>query len=263
MPTRSDPWPNGTPCWVDVSVPDVEAAKSFYGPVLGWPEFVDTGEDFGHYNIATVNGQSVAAIGPLQYDGQTSSWTVYIASDDVDGSAKLIADNGGTVVAPPMDIPGSGRMLIAQDPQGAAFGVWQSAGMHGSGLYMEPGALAWTDVRTSDPDGARAFYSAVFDYRFEPMDGAPEDYQLIRFDGARDGEAVGGIGGFMGGPEGGGQPHWLSYFSVADADASAAAATAGGGSLQGEPMDTPFGRMIGITDPFGATFFVVGAPPSA
>ncbi len=262
MPTRSDPWPNGTPCWVDVSVPDLEAAKAFYGAVLGWSSFADTGEDFGHYTLCQADGHTVAAIGPLQFEGQPSSWTVYVASDDANGTAKLITDNGGTVLVAPMEVPGSGTMVVAQDPQGAAFGVWQAAGMNGAEAYMEPGSLAWTDVRSSDPDGAHAFYSAVFGYRFEPMEGAPEDYQLIHFTGARDSEPVGGIGGMMGAPEGT-PSHWVSYFSVADADASAAAATEGGGSLPGEPMDTPFGRMVPITDPFGATFFAVGPPPSA
>lgn len=261
MPTRTDPWPAGTPCWADISVPDLDAAKEFYGAVLGWSSFVDSGEEFGNYTICQVDGRAAAAIGPLQYEGQSSAWTVYVASDDADATVKLITDHGGKLMAEPMDIPGSGRMAIAQDPQGAAFGVWQSAGMHGAAIYMEPGALAWTDVRSSDPDAGRAFYSAVFGYRFNPMEGAPADYTTIHFDGARADEPVGGIGGMMGAPDGT-SPHWVSYFSIADADAAAAAARQGGGTVLDE-RDTPFGRMIAITDPFGATFFAVGPPPSA
>ncbi|MGH3923304.1 MAG: VOC family protein, partial [Pseudonocardiaceae bacterium] len=48
MPTRTNPWPTGTPCWVDLSVPDLAAAKEFYGAVFGW-SFVDSGAEFGHY----------------------------------------------------------------------------------------------------------------------------------------------------------------------------------------------------------------------
>ena len=55
MPIRSDPWPAGTPCWVDLGAADVAASTEFYGAVLGWT-FVDTGEEFGHYNIGQVNG---------------------------------------------------------------------------------------------------------------------------------------------------------------------------------------------------------------
>ncbi len=260
MPTRTNPWPTGTPCWVDLSVPDLTTAKAFYGAVFGW-SFFDSGAEFGHYHICQVDDRAAAAIGPLQTEGQPTAWTVYLASDDVDGTAKLIGDNGGAVLVEPMDIPGSGRMCIAQDPQGAVFGVWQTAGMHGAEVYMEPGALVWTDVRLPDPDAGRTFYASVFGYRYEPIEGAPPDYTAIRFDAARDGESVGGIGGMMGSPEDT-PAHWLAYFLVSDADAAAASATAAGGTILAEPFDTPYGRMAGITDPHGATFFVVGTMPS-
>ncbi|MGH3670407.1 MAG: hypothetical protein ACRDSH_07200, partial [Pseudonocardiaceae bacterium] len=45
MSTRTEPWPSGTPCWVDLAVPDVEAATKFYGAILGWT-YSDTGEEF-------------------------------------------------------------------------------------------------------------------------------------------------------------------------------------------------------------------------
>ena len=36
MPTRDTPWPNGTPCWVDLGAADLDAAKAFYSSILGW-----------------------------------------------------------------------------------------------------------------------------------------------------------------------------------------------------------------------------------
>lgn len=261
MPTRTDPWPTGTPCWVDIAVPDLEAATAFYGAVLGW-SFSDSGADLGHYHICQVGGRAVAAIGPQQFEGQPTAWAVYVASDDLDGTVKLIGDNGGTILAEPMDIPGNGRMCVAVDPQGAPFGVWQSAGMHGAELYMEPGSLVWTDVRTPDPDAGRAFYSSVFGYRYETIEGAPEDYTTIHFDAARDGESVGGIGPMMGAPDGT-PAHWIAYFQVQDADAAASSAVAAGGTVLGEPYDSPYGRMVAINDPNGGTFFVIGVMAAA
>jgi predicted enzyme related to lactoylglutathione lyase len=35
MSTRNEPWPAGTPCWVDLSVRDREAAQQFYSALLG------------------------------------------------------------------------------------------------------------------------------------------------------------------------------------------------------------------------------------
>jgi predicted enzyme related to lactoylglutathione lyase len=183
---------------------------------------------------------------------------VYLASDDTDATAALITASGGAVLAEPFDVPGNGRMTIAVDPAGAAFGVWQAAGTIGAEIYNEPGGLAWTDARLTDPDTARAFYTAVFGYRYQSLPGAPEHYTTFHL-----GEApLGGIGGMMD-PAATLPSHWLAYFSVADADAAVAAAVGGGGTLQGPPMDSPFGRMAFLTDPDGAVFALVGPVPGA
>lgn len=253
MPTRSDPWPAGTPCWVDLAATDVPTSTDFYAAVMNW-SFVDTGEEFGHYNIGQVDGHAAAAIGPKQDSDQPTAWTVYLASDDADATAATIAAHGGTVLAEPFDVPGNGRMTVALDPAGAAFGVWQAGGTIGAEIFNEPGGLCWTDARLTDPDTARTFYHAVFGYRFQPMPGAPDHYTTFHL-----GEPpLGGIGGMMD-PSAAGPSHWLPYFSVADIDAAVTAATGRGGTLQQDPMDTPFGRMAFLVDPEGAVFALVGA----
>jgi predicted enzyme related to lactoylglutathione lyase len=257
MSHRDTPWPAGTPCWVDIAVPDLPAATAFYGAVLGWT-FVDSGEEFGHYNIAQVDGRAAAAIGPIMQEGTPTVWTVYLASEDADATAKLITENGGTLLFPPMEIPGSGRMSVALDPDGGAFGVWQALGMNGFGVANEPGSVTWTDARLTDVDAGKEFYSAVFGYTYQPVPGAPDDYGTVHAGG----DPVGGMGGMMGGPSGA-PAHWLTYFAVADADAAVAAAQQGGGSVVMPLEDTPFGRMGVLTDPFGATFAVVQLPAEA
>jgi len=252
MPTHEGPWPAGTPCWVDLAVPDVARATAFYGSVIGW-SFIDTGDEFGNYNIAQVDGRAAAGIGPVQQEGQPSFWTVYLASDDADATAKLVTDNGGSVIMPPMDIPATGRMVIASDPSGAVFGVWQTLGMDGAAVYNEPGGLTWEDARLSDPEAARAFYAAVFGYDYGVVEGAPGDYTTF----AKGGDPLGGMGGMMGAPEGT-PSHWVAYFAVADVDAAVAAVQSGGGNVLSPAMDTPFGRMGIVTDPFGAVFALFG-----
>lgn len=255
MPTRTVSWPAGTPCWVDLAVPDVPAAVEFYGAVLGWTA-IDSGEDFGHYHICQVGERAAAGIGPIMQEGRPAAWTVYLASDNVDDTAKSITGAGGTVIMPPMDIPGSGRMLVAMDTAGAVFGVWQAVEMPGIAIYNEPGGLTWEDARLTDPDAGRRFYQDVFGYRCAPVEGAPPDYQT--FDAG--GDPLGGIGGMMGAPEGT-PSHWVAYFAVTDPDAAAATVRSAGGSVLTEPMDTPYGRMGIVADPAGATFVVIGPPP--
>lgn len=250
MPTRDTPWPVGTPSWVDIAVPDVDAALAFYGPVIGW-SFVDTGDEFGNYRMCQVDGRSAAGIGPQQSPEQPTAWLIYLSSDDADGTVKLITDNGGTVLFGPADIGEVGRIAVALDNTGGAFGVWQAKGEVGAEVYNEPGSLVWEDCRLTEPAAGKAFYTAVFGYGYEAVPGAPGDYSAFTVNG----EVAGGIGGMMGVPEGT-PSHWIAYFSVADVDASVAAATSGGGAVLHPAEDTPFGRMALLTDPFGAVFSV-------
>ncbi|AEA26108.1 VOC family protein [Pseudonocardia benzenivorans] len=252
MATHEGQWKAGTPCWVDLNVPDVPTATAFYSAVLGW-SFVDTGAEFGNYQIAQVDGRAAAGIGPIMQEGQPSFWTLYLASDDADATAKLVTDNGGSLIAGPMDIPGSGRMVIATDTAGAVFGVWQTLGMNGAEVVNEPGGLVWEDARLTDPETARAFYAAVFGYTYDAVDGAPEDYTTF----ALDGEIKGGMGGLMGAPDGT-PSHWIAYFGAADVDAAVAQVQANGGSVMMAPQNTPFGRMGIVADPFGAPFCLHG-----
>lgn len=252
MSIRTTPWPAGVPCFADLQSPDVAAASAFYTSVLGWTLDAPS-EQFGGYVVANVRGHPVAGIGP-QMEHAPVSWTLYLASDDAEATQAAIAEHGGTVIVPVSDVGDLGRMLIATDPTGAAFGVWQNKEFNGAQLVNEPGGITWEDLRSTDPDAARGFYRGVFGYRTEAMEMAGPDYTTFH----RDGEEgpLGGIGGMFGAPEGT-PSHWLVYFAVADAGAAAAAATAGGGSVVAEPFDTAYGPMAALQDPAGAVFWVV------
>jgi predicted enzyme related to lactoylglutathione lyase len=251
MPTRDTPWPAGTPCWVDLSSPDLPKAVEFYRSVLGWT-LVDMGAEFGNYHIAQVDGRSAAGIGPVMTAEQPSAWTVYLATDDADATAKMITENGGTLLFEPMDVADRGRMAIAGDSTGGVFGIWQAKSMIGTGVYNEPGGLVWEDARLTDTAAGKRFYSDVFGYTYQPVDGAPDDYAT--FHGG--GDPLGGMGGMMGLPEGT-PSHWVAYFAVADAAAAVAAVETGGGTVLMPAQDTPYGRMAAVADPFGATFMLM------
>lgn len=253
MPIRTAPWPAGTPCWVDLAVADVDAAKDFYTAVMGWT-YTDTGEEFGHYQMCQRDGRHAAGIGPQQSPDQPPAWTTYLASDAVDSTASKIADNGGKVLAGPFDVAGAGRMCVALDAQGAVFGVWQARDHIGAEIYNQPGSLVWSEAALPDPDAARQFYAAVFDYSYQPVEGAGTEYTTIH----RGGDPLGGIGG-MGHRPPETPPHWMAYFMVDNTDAAVAAATERGATVVSGPHDTPYGRMASLTDPQRATFSIMGA----
>jgi hypothetical protein len=151
-------------------------------------------------------------------------------------------------------------MLIAADPTGGVFGVWQQTGMIGCEFQDEPGAFVWDDARLTDVEAGKRFYADVFGFRYSPLpDEAGETGDYGMFDVG--GRPAGGIGGMTGSPAGT-PSHWLAYFTVADIDASVAAVGDGGGTVLMPPADTPFGRIGVVVDPFGAVFGLHGAVPA-
>lgn len=239
----------GTPSWVDLSAEDFEGARKFYAGVFGW-EIPPGDENFGGYSNAKVKGKMVAGMSPRMDESQPSTWNVYLAVKSADATAQKIKDNGGQLAFDPMDVGEFGRMAFAIDPQGAMFGIWQANQHLGSELVNEPSAFSWAEVFTNDGKGADEFYAGVFGYGLEAMDAGPDmDYNLLKV-----GDRI--IGGRMVMPEGG-QPHWGIYFAVEDTDAAVAKIKELGGTIRTEPMDTPYGRMAEISDPWGAKFSII------
>ncbi len=250
MPTRETPWPVGTPCWVDVGVPDIEAAKTFYTALLGW-EYAGGDAEFGGYLNAVSDGRMVAGMGPQMSPDDPPRWTTYFATDDAAATTARIRDAGGAVLVEPMEVGHMGTMVIAQDPQGNPFGLWQAGTHTGVQRYNEPGSLTWNELMTTDPTAAREFYTAVFGFRFDelPPEAAGSDgMDYTTFSSA--GDPLGGLGAAQEGVPTG----WLTCFAVADADRTAAAVADGGGSVTTPPTDTPFGRFAIARDPGGADF---------
>jgi predicted enzyme related to lactoylglutathione lyase len=252
MSTRETRWPTGTPSWADLMTSDRESSWAFYSTVLGW-QITDSGPDMGHYGMASVGGGMVAGIGtpPDPSQAPPPAWMTYLATDDLDKTCEAITSNGGQIVAPPMDVGGSGRMALAADPTGAHFGVWRALDFIGAERVNEPGAMVWNQAMSRDPERARAFYAAVFGYEYTAMEGA--DFATINGDGP--GNTIGGIGGMDPSVPATVPAHWDTYFMVADAEVTVAKATAAGGTVQVPAFDTEFGKMGAITDPQGATFW--------
>ncbi|QXJ19968.1 VOC family protein [Actinomadura graeca] len=245
--------PTGTPTWLDLGIPDLDRAKTFYGTLFGW-QFQDVGPEGGHYNMCTLRGEPVAAM--MQNPDEQATkfwWNVYFATDDIGEVVDRAAKAGGEVVQPAMDVMSQGRMAIVKDPQGGQFGLWQGQDHVGAAYVNEPGTLVWNDLVTADADTARAFYTAVFDYGLEPVPGM--DYTALR---RPDGHYIGGIHGEPGAAE----TSWISYFDVADADEAVRRVRAGGGTVDEEPQDTPYGRIAAVRDPFGAPFRVMKTAPA-
>ena len=256
MVTRDTRWPAGTPSWVDVSVDDVPKAVAFYEALFGWDIQVG-GPEVGGYAIAHKDGQIVAGIGPKMGPAEApAAWTTYLATDDADETAAKIKGAGGQLLAEPMDVMEEGRMAIAMDPSGAAFGIWQGEHTTGIGVANEPGTLTWNEDMSRDFEGSKAFYHDVFGYDYQDMSGDGFKYAMLMLDG----HEVGGIGEYPEGTPAEVPAAWGAYFMVEDTDAAMAKAVELGGSVVRPAADTPYGRMGTVTDDHGAVFSVMTPP---
>jgi predicted enzyme related to lactoylglutathione lyase len=247
MPNYAD----GAPCWADVTTTDPVRTGAFYHDIFGW-DLVDQGEQYGHYTLASVGGQTVAALTPPPPGTDFPSvWSVYLKTTDAEAASAAVEKAGGTVVMPVMEIPGQGSMLMAADPTGAMFGVWQVGGHTGAQRYAEDGAICWAEVHTRDGQAADAFYTSAFPLTGEPVTGGPMDYTVYK-----SGDDM--VAGRM--VNGDVPPMWLVYFQVPDVDSTISKITSLGGSVASQPEDTPYGRMAVVADPNGAHFAVITPP---
>ncbi len=247
----------GTFCWHELSTRDADGAQAFYGDLFGWG--VNTDETpMGPYHKWTHGGGEFGAVfgmdGPM-FEGVPSHWMPYVLVTSVDASVAKVKELGGTVVMEPMDVMEHGRMAVLTDPTGAAVSLWENKAH--TGASTDPtttGAPIWTELATRDKDAAFAFYTGLFGWRADEKSGGPMPYTEWW-----DGENCRGGMIVMDEKMGDAPPHWLTYFSVDDCDATVAKASGHeGASICVPAMDIPgVGRMAVITDPQGATFAVI------
>ena len=126
-PTGEGSAPEGVFVWDELHTSDVDAAKSFYGEVLGWKtRDMDMGE-MGTYSIFQRAGDVDAAGCMRLQEGMQAPphWLSYIGADDVDATVARSKELGATVFVEGTDIPNVGRFAVVQDPAGAVFGLFK------------------------------------------------------------------------------------------------------------------------------------------
>ncbi|QKW08504.1 VOC family protein [Streptomyces sp. NA04227] len=249
----------GSPCWLDLGAPDVEAAADFYGAVFGWR--TESFDPENSYLLFRLDGKIVGAVGALTEADAKSAWMIYFHTTDADITVKAVEQAGGTVRVPASEVPSNvGRFAQLTDPQGAQFALWEPGEHKGIELADAPGSLGWTELYTSDSAAAQQFYGNVFGWTTQdvPLPGGGGTYTLITPADSGDERMHGGIMGMPDMFTGDQKPYWHPVFGTADCDATVARITEKGGAVSMGPEDAEgVGRLAVATDPAGAEFVVL------
>ncbi|GHH47093.1 VOC family protein [Streptomyces candidus] len=267
--TASGEYAEGVPCWIDASLPDVQAGKRFYGALFGWTFDDGADKEYGYYTQAyTGAGDDRACVAALaaKADGRMpTAWGVYLATPDAAALVRRAREAGGQIVTDAMQVGPYGTMAQIADPGGAVFGVWQADSHPGFGRRAAPGCFCWTEahVRAEDKERVDAFYDAVFGFgTYDLPEESGEDFRVWSPAGTEPGDetAVGGRAVISRDLPAELPAHYLSYFLVEDCDEAVAKVQRLGGRIGRPPFDTPYGRMAVVVDDQGAVFAVMAEP---
>jgi hypothetical protein len=113
----------------------------------------------------------------------------------------------------------------------------------------KPGTFCWVELATSDPKAGKKFYASLFGWDVnENSMGEEGIYYIFQ----KKGKDVGAMYEEKNAP-----PHWNSYVSVDNVDASAEKAKKLGGKVVNGPFDAmDLGRMAAVRDPQNASFSI-------
>lgn len=229
--------------WFEMVTPDVDRARGFYGELFPWGTQSLPVAD-GGYPMITLAGEGQ---GGYVHGTDAAHWLAHLQVADARATSRLIRELGGRVEHEAV-MEGFGTKVVARDPSGARFALWQPHAPNdsdGSGDYRDaPGAFCWAELYAPDAEQAVAFYTRIGGFTHTPMTMPNGTYHVLTADGV---ERAGVMTPPMPLP-----PQWQPYVQVTDVDATAARAKQLGATIHMVDDVPGVGRLGIIGDPQGA-----------
>jgi predicted enzyme related to lactoylglutathione lyase len=228
----------GSPCWLEIATPDTDATARFYGCLFSW-EFDD--------DTATLFGEPVAGL--RRAAEPALGWTPYLATPDIDATARLASRYGGRLAEH------GGDTAILLDPTGTAVGLCRSEDIHFTAGV--PGSLVWAELVTWRATLADRFFGAVFGYGQKQFgDGRRFDHMVWY---AGEDSVLARVRMALGTPEDV-PARWIAHFAVdpdVGFDATVHLARRLGARLRFKPYRSALGRVAVLADPLGTRFALI------
>lgn len=112
-----------TICFFEFPASDLEQAESFYGKIFDWK--FSKGPDEGVLLVNTSDQADALSGGFTSRQNENQTPLVYVTVESVDKTTDQIAELGGEVRLPKTALPKMGWIVVAADPEGNSFGLYQ------------------------------------------------------------------------------------------------------------------------------------------
>jgi uncharacterized protein len=235
------PDPPGKFVWFDLLTDDANAAKEFYGPLLGWQFEQLTGREWPYWLIRH-GGVPIGGIVEVEKTGTSGpQWLSYLTVSNIGESAVRVRERRGQVRYGPKKTPGGTPYAVVTDPQGALFGMVQPFGPSLTGdAKPVAGGFLWVEYVAADAAFAAAFYGDIAGWSVRETDtGTPADYWTF----SRDGRPRAGM---FKNPWPNVKPNWLPYVLAEDPGSLAEKARSLGGQIVLSPRAEVRGGTLAI-----------------
>jgi uncharacterized protein len=255
--TRSQP-PTGQFVWYNLLTGNPGRAAGFYGRLFGWTTR-DLHVGAAHAPTTFRSGEHDVG-GLVKASSGRSQWLPLIGFEDVDAALSEASRLGGSVTRGQVTTPATATVPTVLDPTGAPFCPVAAASAPGQlADAAMPGHFCWSELTTSEPLRAAAFYAALTGWTISEWNLADQEQYWLFRRGDRDVAGMVRLSGGAGSPSG-----WLPYVQVVSAEETAALAVDLGGSIVTPPGDVPGrGRSAVIEDPGGARLAVFALTDAA
>jgi uncharacterized protein len=243
--------------WLDLMTNDPKGAVPFYKKVLGWETEDWERPGIPPYTMWKANGESFGGTAEHSEEAQKMDappmWLGYISTADIDASLEKAASLGAKIYVGKTEIPETGSFAVLADPQGATVALFhRSPPREGGDGALQ--ILSWTELMTTDVEGACDFYGKLCGWNKTDSMEMPNGGGIYQMVGSG-GKSIGGI--MKKNPD---LPvaAWAYYFKVDDAHKRVEAATKAGAKVMYGPMEVPGGDLAAmLLDPRGAAFGIV------
>ena len=239
--------------WQELVTDDLAVSREFYAELLGWA-IRQAADATSSYEVISVDGAPIGAMHTCDGSGAPSHWLPFIQATDIERVCRRTVDRGGDVIR--ADFPHSefGPGALLADLNGALFVAVDSI----TDTLIGTGAVAWHAIGGRDARQTANFYADVLDFEImaHPFTNPSDGYLAL----CSGGSLAAGVFGHNGAPA----STWFHYFPVADLDVTRAMAMFLGGKCCTPVMTIAgIGRMAGIIDPTGASFFLMEPEPGS